>query len=469
MEDRDGMMLAFLGNTYVEHPVSAYRDEGFLRAIDLLKSADVSLANLEGAIIDGDEWPAFGSGMGWAGTYLGAPPLMVDELKFMGINGLYAANNHVADFGENGILSTIKHLRRGGIPFAGIGASLTEASQPCYISTGHGRVAVISAADWGPRQKMDLPTHWPFGYMPSDDGPYFTSRPGVNLLRYDAALTVDREAFDEVKRISRAFEWDRAKAARREGGGQHSQPLIGPTMVGWERDTDTEFWFMGRKFVLGDRFDFSTFPYQEDLDRLFKHVRDARRQADVVVVALHDQIHGEEIHDYVRAAAYGCIDAGADIFVCTGGGYEKGIELYEGGVILHSCSSSLSFQNSQVSRIPPSVLKRMGYGPDATAADFVAFRAGSHGRSESAGGLGAHLPGDPGTLLQAVVFDRNCNLKEVRGYPIEKAGGTRHGIGRLAEPGSEVFDRVLQRTEDRCKNLNTEFAPAGSYGVLKAE
>jgi poly-gamma-glutamate synthesis protein (capsule biosynthesis protein) len=291
----------------------------------------------------------------------------------------------------------------------------------------------------------------------------------VNLLRYDAALTVDREAFDEVKRISRAFEWDRAKAARREGGGQHSQPLIGPTMVGWERDTDTEFWFMGRKFVLGDRFDFSTFPYQEDLDRLFKHVRDARRQADVVVVALHDQIHGEEIHDYVRAAAYGCIDAGADIFVCTGGGYEKGIELYEGGVILHSCSSSLSFQNSQVSRIPPSVLKRMGYGPDATAADFVAFRAGSHGRSESAGGLGAHLPGDPGTLLQAVVFDRNCNLKEVRGYPIEKAGGTRHGIGRLAEPGSEVFDRVLQRTEDRCKNLNTEFAPAGSYGVLKAE
>jgi len=157
MEERDGMVLTFLRNTYIEHPVSVYRDEGFLKAIDLLKSADASLANLEGAIIDGDEWPAFGSGMGWAGTYLGAPPLMVDELKSMGINGLYAANNHIADFGENGILSTIKHLRRGGIPFAGIGASLTEASQPCYISTAHGRVALISAADWGPRQKMDLP------------------------------------------------------------------------------------------------------------------------------------------------------------------------------------------------------------------------------------------------------------------------------------------------------------------------
>ena len=63
-------------------------------------------------------WPAFGSGMGWAGSYLGAPPTMVDEIKALGFSAVYAANNHVADFGENGILSTMKHLRRGGIPFA---------------------------------------------------------------------------------------------------------------------------------------------------------------------------------------------------------------------------------------------------------------------------------------------------------------------------------------------------------------
>src|SRR5207249_3074952 len=125
MDEQDGLVLTFLGNTYIEHPVSVYKQEGFLRAIELLKSADVAFANLEGAIINGDEWPAFGSGMGWAGTYLGAPPHMVDELKALGIDALYAANNHVADFGEQGILSTMAHLRRGGIPFAGIGASLT--------------------------------------------------------------------------------------------------------------------------------------------------------------------------------------------------------------------------------------------------------------------------------------------------------------------------------------------------------
>src|SRR2546425_6129000 len=46
------------------------------------------------------------------------------------------------------------------------------------------------------------------------------------------------------------------------------------------------------------------------------------------------------------------------------------------------------------------------------------------------------LPGDPGTLLQSVVFDQHCEVKEVRGHAIERASGTGHGIGRLAEPGS---------------------------------
>src|SRR6476660_9206305 len=100
--------LAFTGNSYIEHRVSVHRNkEGFLKLIDLLKRSDLSFANLECAIQDGEDFPAFGAGMGWAGTYMGAPPMMLDELKFMGISAVYAANNHVADFAEAGILTTI--------------------------------------------------------------------------------------------------------------------------------------------------------------------------------------------------------------------------------------------------------------------------------------------------------------------------------------------------------------------------
>ena len=467
MSGPDEITLAFTGNVYIEHPVSAYRDEAFLKTINLMRSCDASFANLECAIRDGDEWPAFGSGMGWAGSYLGAPSLMVDELKFLGITALYAANNHVADFGEQGILSTMKHLRRGGIPFAGIGASLAEASAPCFVSTPQGRVALICAADWGPRQKMDLPVPWPAGYMPSDEGPWFRSRPGINLLRYDATVHVDREVFDQLRRMSRELDWERAKISRREGGGQYTQPLVGPSPLGWEVDTETDFFLMGRKFALAKEFGLSTYAYQEDLDRLLKGVRDMRRQADIVVVALHDQIHGEGVHDFIRTCAYGAIDAGADLFICTGG-TARGVEFYRGKTILHG-SQGFCFQNTQVSHVPPSVMKRAGLAPDSGAADFVFRRAEGHVKSERAGGLGAHMPAGSGSIIQIVVFNQHGEVTEVRVHPIERARGTRHGIPLLLEPESELFQHTIRQTAERCKPFGTVVEVRNGYGAIAAK
>jgi poly-gamma-glutamate synthesis protein (capsule biosynthesis protein) len=367
MADRDELTLAITGNSYIEHPISQYRDEGFLKYIELLRDADATIANLECAIVEGDEWPAYAGGMGWALSYLGAPPFMVDELKFLGISALAAANNHSADFGEQGILSTIKHLRQAGLPFAGIGASLTEAAEPCYFTTAHGRVALISLADWGPREGMDVQCPWPFGYMGSDDGPWYRSRPGVNLLRYDAVYQVDREAMEQLRRISTSMDWERSKTSRRDGGGQAGLPLSGPTPR-WEQDSDQEFHFMSRRFVEGDAFGFSTFPYPDDLERLLKSVRDARRSADVVVVALHDQIHGKKLPEYVQTAAYGCVDAGADVFLLNGG-TARGIEVYKGKAIIHG-QQSFGFQNSQVRHVPPSVFRRKGMPPNSLASEF---------------------------------------------------------------------------------------------------
>ncbi len=423
MADSDEMTLTFNGNVYVEHPVSVYRDEGFLKVVELQRSADDAFSNLECSILDGNEWPSYGSGMGWAGSYLGAPPMMVDEMKFLGVNALYAANNHSVDFGELGILSTIKHLQRGGIPFAGIGASLTEAAEPCTISTPHGRVALISLADWGPREKMDLASPWPVGYMGSDEGPWYTSRPGVNLFRYEAALHVDREAFEQFRRVSREMDWETAKAGRRVGGGQSTQPRSWPANMGWEQDTDSEFYFMGRRFVLDDKFGYTTFPYQEDLDRLCKQIQEARRSAEVVVVGLHDQIHGQFVHDYIRTVSHGSIDAGADLFLCTAG-HAKGIEIYKGKAIVHGVHG-YCFQNSPVRHVPRSLLVRKGLNPDGTAADFYRARREGHVRAEKEAGLQPSSPEKVGGLVYAAVFNKNLELKEVRAYPTERTKGVK--------------------------------------------
>jgi poly-gamma-glutamate synthesis protein (capsule biosynthesis protein) len=457
------LTLTFQANQYIEHPMSNYRDEGFLKFVNLLHSADISFANLECSIVGGDEWPNFGSGMGWTGSYLGAPPLMVDELKFLGFSAMCAANNHAADFAEQGILSTMKHLRAGGIPFAGIGASLSEAAEPCYISTGHGRVALISAADWGPRESMDLAAPWPAGYMGSDDGPWYASRPGINLLRYESVLNVDQAALDDLRRISGQLDWERAKAIRQVGGGQGTQALHFPAPA-WEEDTATQFHFMGRRFQLADHFGFSTFPFQEDLDRLIKSVRDARRSADVVVVALHDQVHGDDSHDYIKETAYACVDAGTDVFLCNGG-VGRGVEIYEGKVILHG-TQSFGFQNSQVRRVPPSLLRRKGLPPDSSAADFYAARREGGVRRGEASGLPPIFPEQPEGLVHSVVFDQHCEPKEVRVYPAASVGQTRHRLPVLIEPGSEQFGRVLKRAVELNDRLRTGLEAREAYGAV---
>lgn len=468
MAQNSGITVALTGSTYFEHPLSVHRDEAFLALVELMRGASATFANLECAIPSESDWPAFGSGMGWAGTYMGAPPSMIDELKFLGVDAVYAANNHVADFDENGILNTVKNLRRGGMPFAGIGASLTEASEPCYVETDGGRVAMIAAADWGPRQLMELPFPWPAGYMPSDELPPFHSRPGVNLVRYEAVVHVDREAFDQLRRISGQLDWEKGKVVRREGGGR-TETLFGPTLLGYEQDTDTEFFFMGRKFVLDDGFRITTFAFQEDLDRIYKHVREARRQADVVIVALHDQSHARGVLDFIDTLAHGVIDAGADLYI-NHGGMPRGIEIYKGKAILYG-QPGFHLQNDQITRLPSSMLLRMGLNADSSASELLEKREGNRARAIQAGGEPHDFGAADNKFIQVAVFEQSGGLKEIRIHPIAEpvlpGARQRKGVPQLLDPESESSERVLEKAIERSKPFGTTVEVQEGVGVVR--
>src|SRR5262245_44571887 len=101
----------------------------------MVRSADLSMANLEAVIIDGHEPPAFSAGRGGCGSpYLAVGPWLVDELRSWGFDLLFPANNHASDFGEAGVMSTIENLDRGGLRHAGSGRNLTEASSATYVN-----------------------------------------------------------------------------------------------------------------------------------------------------------------------------------------------------------------------------------------------------------------------------------------------------------------------------------------------
>ena len=461
--------VVHLGNTYLEHPLSVYKDDKFLALVNFLRTSDAVIANLECTIYDGEDWPAFGGGMGWAGTYMPASPNMLDELRALGVNAVYGANNHTADFAEGGILTTIKHLKQKGMAFSGIGASLTEASMPCYVETAAGRIAIVSVADWGPRLLMELPFPWPAGYMPSDELPPFRSRPGINLIRYDAVVHVDRSAFDQLRRISGAMSWERGKVGRRTGGVR-TETLIGPSLLGYEQDTETEFFFMGRKFVLDNEFKLSTFAFQEDLDRINKQVREAREHADVVIVGMHDQSHADGVADFISALAHGVIDAGADLYI-SHGGITRGIEIYKNKGIVYGQGGGIGFDNGAVTSVPREQLIRLGLSPDATPAEMLESRFQNRTRAHE---QGAYLPpGSPGgqpperSLLE-VVFDSG-KLKELRLHPIgaSRQTGVSRSLPTLLEASDEASQRALERAIERSKPYGTDVNVREGVGVIE--
>jgi poly-gamma-glutamate capsule biosynthesis protein CapA/YwtB (metallophosphatase superfamily) len=76
-----------------------------------------------------------------------AEPRVVTLLREAGFTLLSTANNHAHDQGDRGVLETIAHLRRGGLPFVGTGRTLDEAFAAQIVAAGGVRVAVLAAAE----------------------------------------------------------------------------------------------------------------------------------------------------------------------------------------------------------------------------------------------------------------------------------------------------------------------------------
>jgi poly-gamma-glutamate synthesis protein (capsule biosynthesis protein) len=112
----------------------------------LLWQADAFLINLECAITarlvrwhDGHYKPFF----------FRADPGATRSLRTARVDYASIANNHILDFGPDGLFDTIRALDEAGIAHAGAGSDQHAARAPAVIGTPHGlRVAVVAFADY---------------------------------------------------------------------------------------------------------------------------------------------------------------------------------------------------------------------------------------------------------------------------------------------------------------------------------
>jgi poly-gamma-glutamate capsule biosynthesis protein CapA/YwtB (metallophosphatase superfamily) len=449
------IQMAITGDSLITRAMSVFREERFLKMVELLRNADVSFTNAEMLFNNYEDPPTHIPG----GTYLRADPKIINELQWLGIDIVGCANNHAYDFGENGVLTNIDYLDAAGLPHAGTGRNLGEASAPRYIDTPKGRVALISTTTSGPP-----------GARAQDQWRDGMGRPGANMIRYTTQFTVDRTSFDAIRRLSEKLGFEAQKAERR-AAGWHGAVV---------EDTDTEFYLPdlhshwqypvpnGYRFVVGETFATHFLPNMEDIERNLQRIRDARRMADWVIVSLHNHEDGtspDDPSDMVINFAKDAIDAGADVFAGHGPHRDRGIEIYKGRPILYSLGH-LILENETVFQMPLDNMLRAGVkGWEGTPADFYDVRSGQEHLDEWKG-----MAAEPfrwRNAIATITFTAK-KLKEIRLYPIDlgfKRPRSQRGRPLLAE--GEVAQEVLQLFKRLSEPFGTKVDIEDNQGVIR--
>ena len=320
----------------------------FQKVRDFIRRGDVRFTNLEAAIIDDTCFANTFSG----GGYIFTDPCVVEDLKELGFNAVSCANNHAMDFSYNGLLKTRQCLMDAGIPCAGSGASLYEASKPAFINTDNGRVAFLAQAALGGDQ---------VNARAGDPHHDFKSRPGINLLRSTKEYHVTAEQMAVLQEIIDKTDMHGAKKKSMAQGYTYG---INPDLLDMG----------GVKFRLAEKNGYRTACNPKDLNRMVKHINGALMNCDHAIVSLHcHAIRGGDDYlaeYYMQDYAHACIDAGASAVIGHGTHVMQGIEIYKGKPIFYSLANFI-FQIKYATRVPMDICEVRGYDPEDVGADAL--------------------------------------------------------------------------------------------------
>jgi poly-gamma-glutamate capsule biosynthesis protein CapA/YwtB (metallophosphatase superfamily) len=443
--ERGDISIAVVGDAMLSRRLRPFREPHFLQLVELLRNADLSIANLEFLFHDYDHaWQ-------WTrGTYTRSDPKNLGELQWMGIDAVLTANNHSYDFSEGGYFTTLKHLDGMDMPHAGGGKDLDHARAPAYVDSPRGRVAVMSASS----TFSDVSRAGP-------GRPDFPGRPGINALRHQKVHHVTQDVFEALHKANRELGYEEHDEVQAQFGfSGRTKPL----------DKRTAVRFLENEFHLGEAFRLETAVNKEDLDGISKWLRGAKKQADWLVYGVHCHESGTtgEFHggsrtsppDFLVEFAHWTIDQGCDLFAGHGPHFLRGIEIYKGAPIFYSLGNFI-FQNESITWVPHEGYRRFDLGHEHTPGDFFEARSDAGKRG---------FPADP-VFWQSVVgvchYEGNT-LKEVRLYPIDMGFGCpipQRGRPLLAQ--GRVAQETLEWLQHVSEPFGTKISTDGDVGIIR--
>lgn len=436
-ENAEGnISIAAVGDIILRRPVSVFKEAQFLGLVDILRQADATYANLEQTIRRDEGFPREYE------AHIEAPPSILEELKWMGIDIVSCANNHSYNYGDGGVLSTIRYLDEAGLPHAGTGRNLAAARAPGYLETAKGRVALISLATPGITEGRA-----------GDQRPDGEGRPGLSMLQPEFTYCVDKQAFSGLRRIDKllGFEAERADSKRRMGPFKiEAAPKSG------------EFSFLQTRFAESEGFGVRSVPREDDVSDILRWVREARRSADFVILGVHCHEIGSRLDtppEFLVTFAHAAIDAGVDIFAGHGPHLLRGIEIYKGKPIYYSLGNFM-LQMETNPDLPADVYSALGLGYANTPADVTEVRSNGDQR-------GAFR--DPEFWESVVAVSRfgSHALEKVELYPLVLGFGEPVQCrNRCMLADRETGDEILRKLGVLSEPFGTKIVVKDGIGVI---
>jgi poly-gamma-glutamate synthesis protein (capsule biosynthesis protein) len=413
--------MALTGDAIITRPLSAQKDAGFLKLIELIRAQDAAFTNLEISLHDYETYPRVESG----GIHLRAAPAMAKELVWAGFGIASFANNHAMDWGVEGMRLTQRHARDAGLVIAGVGESLREARAARFLDTAKGRVALIAAAS---TFKTEARAGDSLGDMPT--------RPGLSPLR-----------FSTVNMMTPAG-WLALQTMATE---------LGKTLPQADRVT-----FMGQTFVLGERAGQQTAPHPQDLEQIAAAVRSGHSLSGLTIVSIHAHQGGatqDVPAQFLSTFARAMIDAGADSVVGHGPHRLRGIEIYKGRPIFYSLGDFL-FENETVERLPLDDYEARGADPAKGVAGLNDVRYDNDRR-------GFPTRREVWESVIAVPRWRNRTLDSIELYPISLGFGKPRALrGRPALADEALGHKIIEDLRQLSAPFGTRIEYRDGIGVV---
>jgi poly-gamma-glutamate synthesis protein (capsule biosynthesis protein) len=419
--------LVTIGDLLYSHPFANSADAELQKVLTLVRSGDATIGNREGMFFDlkGFKGAGYGNGLLWAEAALGP------DMKAMGIDMVSMANNHSTDWGREGLYESARLLDQAGIAHAGSGHDLAEARRAAFFDTPKGRIALVStASSFKPNAGADDA----FNDVPA--------RGGISLLRTRLIHLVTGAQLDKIRGLATEL-------------ASPLQPAPAPDA--------REVEFQDNIYRLADK---PGLHYEMDLydhAGLLKAVRDAKRQADLVVFTIHahqsptgDDDDTPAPPDFLVTLFHDAVDAGADLILGGGPHSLRGVEIYKGRVILYGMG--VFFINGEIRGLQESAFQ---VWPDATG----------HAPPPKPPERSVRPGGNPKSWYDGVVATteyENGKPRVVRLYPLD-LGNTydraRRGIPHFADP--ENAHRILLALQQDSKQFGTTIAIEGTVGVIR--